>query len=147
MYQNQNNPNQQQNTGAQQNQQSNSRGNRTVVPEAKGALNQMKYEIASELGINPTNDGRVIRLTFPAPTEDRRRQLTKDVQHMGEEAKVAVRNVRREAMDKFKALKKSGELTEDDQKDLEGKLQKITDKFVKEIDKICESKNKEIMEV
>ena len=89
----------------------------------------------------------MIRLTFPAPTEDRRRQLTKDVQHMGEEAKVAVRNVRREAMDKFKALKKSGELTEDDQKDLEGKLQKITDKFVKEIDKICESKNKEIMEV
>ena len=106
-----------------------------------------KAILTSELGINPTNDGRVIRLTFPAPTEDRRRQLTKDVQHMGEEAKVAVRNVRREAMDKFKALKKSGELTEDDQKDLEGKLQKITDKFVKEIDKICESKNKEIMEV
>ena len=120
----------------------------TITPWDASLLRPIEKAIlTSELGINPTNDGRVIRLTFPAPTEDRRRQLTKDVQHMGEEAKVAVRNVRREAMDKFKALKKSGELTEDDQKDLEGKLQKITDKFVKEIDKICESKNKEIMEV
>ena len=120
----------------------------TITPWDASLLRPIEKAIlTSELGINTTNDGRVIRLTFPAPTEDRRRQLTKDVQHMGEEAKVAVRNVRREAMDKFKALKKSGELTEDDQKDLEGKLQKITDKFVKEIDKICESKNKEIMEV
>ena len=106
-----------------------------------------KAILTSELGINPTNDGRVIRLTFPAPTEDRRRQLTKDVQHMGEEAKVAVRNVRREAMDKFKALKKSGELTEDDQKKLEEETQKLTDKYVKLIDDTCADKNKEIMEV
>ena len=120
----------------------------TITPWDASLLRPIEKAIlTSELGINPTNEGRVIRLTVPAPTEDRRRQLTQDVQHMGEEAKVAVRNVRREAMDKFKALKKSGELTEDDQKDLEGKLQKITDKFVKEIDKICESKNKEIMEV
>lgn len=89
----------------------------------------------------------MIRLVFPAPTEERRRQLTKDVQKLGEETKVAVRNVRREAMDKFKTLKKNSEITEDDQKNLEEEMQKITDKFVKQIDKDCEAKNKEIMEI
>ena len=89
----------------------------------------------------------MIRLVFPAPTEERRRQLTKDVQKLGEETKVAVRNVRREAMDKFKSLKKNSEITEDDQKNLEEEMQKITDKFVKQIDKDCEAKNKEIMEI
>ena len=84
---------------------------------------------------------------FPAPTEERRKQLAKDVQKLGEESKVAVRNVRRDAMDKFKAMKKAGELTEDDQKNLEEETQKLTDKFVKKIDAICEEKNKEIMEV
>ena len=87
------------------------------------------------------------RLVFPAPTEERRKQLTKDVQKQGEEAKVAVRNVRRDAMDKFKAQKKAGELTEDDQKNLEEEVQKLTDKFVKEIDATCARKNQEIMEV
>ena len=80
-------------------------------------------------------------------TEERRRQLTKEVQKLGEETKVAVRNVRREAMDKFKTLKKNSEITEDDQKNLEEEMQKITDKFVKQIDKDCEAKNKEIMEI
>ena len=120
----------------------------TITPWDRTLLRAItKAIMASDVGITPIDDGSTIRLNFPAPTEERRKQLAKEVAKLGEEAKVAVRNVRREAMDKFKALKKSGELTEDDQKDLEGKLQKITDKFVKEIDKICESKNKEIMEV
>lgn len=94
----------------------------------------------SDIGINPIDDGHTIRLVFPAPTEERRKQLTKDVQKQGEEAKVAVRNVRRDAMDKFKAQKKAGELTEDDQKNLEEEVQKLTDKFVKEIDATCARK-------
>ena len=106
-----------------------------------------KAILSSDIGINPTNDGRVMRLVFPAPTEERRKQLTKDVQKQGEETKVAVRNVRREAMDKFKAMKKAGELTEDDQKNLEEEVQKLTDKYVKVIDETCAAKNQEIMEV
>lgn len=101
----------------------------------------------SDIGINPVDDGHTIRLVFPAPTEERRKQLAKDVQKLGEEAKVAVRNVRRDAMDKFKAMKKAGELTEDDQKKLEEETQKLTDKFVKKIDETCAAKNQEIMEV
>ena len=88
-----------------------------------------------------------MRLVFPAPTEERRKQLTKEAMHMGEEAKIAVRNVRRDALDKFKAKKKAGELTEDDLKNLENEMQKITDKYVKLVDKACEEKNKEIMEI
>ena len=103
--------------------------------------------LTSDIGINPTNDGRVMRLVFPAPTEERRRQLVKDAMHLGEEAKVAVRNIRRDAIDKGKATKKAGELTEDDLKNLETDVQKLTDKYTKEIDKICEAKNKEIMEI
>ncbi len=106
-----------------------------------------KAVLTSDIGINPTNDGRVMRLVFPAPTEERRKQLAKDAQHMGEEAKVAVRNIRRDALDKFKARKKASEITEDDLKVLENEMQKITDKYTKEIDKICEAKNKEIMEI
>ena len=93
------------------------------------------------------DDGQVIRLVFPAPTEERRKQLTKDVKKQGEEAKTAVRNIRRDAMDKFKAMKKAGEITEDDQKKLEDETQKLTDKYVKLIDDTCTDKNKEIMEV
>ncbi|MBS6864530.1 MAG: ribosome recycling factor [Ruthenibacterium sp.] len=103
--------------------------------------------LTSDIGINPTNDGRVMRLVFPAPTEERRRQLVKDAMHLGEEAKVAVRNIRRDAIDKSKAMKKAGELTEDDLKNMETDVQKLTDKYTKEIDKICEAKNKEIMEI
>lgn len=106
-----------------------------------------KAIMSSDIGINPIDDGHTIRLVFPAPTEERRKQLTKDVQKQGEEAKIAVRNVRRDAMDKFKAQKKAGELTEDDQKNLEEEVQKLTDKFVKEIDATCARKNQEIMEV
>lgn len=101
----------------------------------------------SDIGINPIDDGHTIRLVFPAPTEERRKQLAKEVQKLGEESKVAVRNVRRDAMDKFKAMKKAGELTEDDQKKLEEETQKLTDKFIKKVDEICAVKNKEIMEV
>lgn len=106
-----------------------------------------KAILTSDLGINPTNDGRVLRLVFPAPTEERRKQLTKEVQKLGEEGKVAVRNVRRDAMDKLKAQKKSSEITEDDQKKFEEEMQKITDRMTKQIDKVCEEKNREIMEI
>ena len=102
---------------------------------------------ASDVGINPIDDGQTIRLNFPAPNEERRRQLAKEVSKMGEDAKVAVRNVRREAMDKAKAMKKAGELTEDDQKSMEEAVQKITDKYVKLVDKAVEEKQKEIMSV
>ena len=106
-----------------------------------------KAIMASDVGITPIDDGSTIRLNFPAPTEERRKQLAKEVAKLGEEAKVAVRNVRRDAMDKFKAMKKAGELTEDDQKKLEEETQKLTDKYVKLIDDTCADKNKEIMEV
>ena len=120
----------------------------TISPWDRQMLKPISKAIqSSDIGINPIDDGQVIRLVFPAPTEERRKQLTKEVQKLGEEAKVAVRNVRRDAMDKFKAMKKAGELTEDDQKNLEEETQKLTDKFVKKIDAICEEKNKEIMEV
>ena len=106
-----------------------------------------KAILMSDIGINPTNDGRVMRLVFPSPTEERRKQLVKEAMHLGEESKIAARNVRRDAMEKFKTMKKAGEVTEDDLKSLEEEMQKITDKYIKEIDKTCEAKNKEIMEI
>ena len=120
----------------------------TITPWDRQMLKPISKAIqSSDIGINPIDDGQVIRLVFPAPTEERRKQLTKEVQKLGEEAKVAVRNVRRDAMDKFKAMKKAGELTEDDQKKLEEETQKLTDKYVKKIDETCAAKNKEVMEV
>lgn len=120
----------------------------TIQPWDASLLRAIEKAIlSSDIGINPTNDGRIIRMVFPAPTEERRKDLCKEVQKLGEEAKVAVRNVRREALDKFKALKKSSELTEDGLKDLEDEMQKITDKYVKAVDKAIEVKTKEIMEV
>ena len=120
----------------------------TISPWDRQMLKPISKAIQSrDIGINPIDDGQVIRLVFPAPTEERRKQLTKEVQKLGEEAKVAVRNVRRDAMDKFKAMKKAGELTEDDQKKLEEETQKLTDKYVKKIDETCAAKNKEVMEV
>ncbi len=101
----------------------------------------------SDIGINPNNDGRVIRLNFPPLTEERRKELSKGVAKRGEEAKVAVRNIRRDAIDGFKKQKKNNEITEDDLKDLEDKIQKLTDKFIKKIDDIASAKEKEIMEV
>ena len=120
----------------------------TISPWDRQMLKPISKAIqSSDIGINPIDDGQVIRLVFLAPTEERRKQLTKEVQKLGEEAKVAVRNVRRDAMDKFKAMKKAGELTEDDQKKLEEETQKLTDKYVKKIDETCAAKNKEVMEV
>lgn len=102
---------------------------------------------ASDLGINPSNDGRVLRIAFPQLTEDRRKELCKNVSKICEESKVAVRNVRRDGMDKIKAKKKANEITEDDVKEAEKNIQKLTDKFIEEIDKIGEAKNKEIMAI
>ena len=120
----------------------------TITPWDRTLLRAIsKAILASDVGITPIDDGQTIRLNFPAPTEERRKQLAKEVSKLGEDAKVATRNIRREAMDKAKAMKKAGELTEDDQKNLEEEVQKLTDKFVKEIDATCARKNQEIMEV
>ena len=101
----------------------------------------------SDLGINPNNDGRVIRLVFPELTEERRKELVKVVRKKGEEAKVAIRAIRRDANDAIKKAKKDGEITEDDQKKQEDQAQKATDSFIKDIDKIIADKEKEIMTV
>ncbi len=101
----------------------------------------------SELGINPQNDGRVIRLVFPQLTEERRKELAKQVRKYGEDAKVAVRNIRRDAMDYIKKLKKDSEITEDDQKKAEKDLQELTDKYIKKVDEACAVKEKELMEL
>ena len=102
---------------------------------------------ASDLGINPQNDGRVIRLVFPQLTEERRKELAKQVRKYGEDAKVAVRNVRCDAMDYIKKLKKDSEITEDDQKKAEKDLQELTDKYSKKVDEACGVKEKELMEL
>ncbi len=101
----------------------------------------------SDLGINPQNDGRIIRLVFPQLTEERRKELAKQVKKYGEDAKVAVRNIRRDAMDYIKKLKKDSEITEDDQKKAEKDLQDITDKYIKKVDEACAVKEKELMEL
>ena len=101
----------------------------------------------ANIGINPINDGKVVRLQIPHVTEERRKELTKTVKKMGEETKVAVRNLRRDANDKVKKLEKSGDYTEDDVKDTLKEIQELTDKSIKEIDEIVEAKEKEIMEV
>ena len=119
-----------------------------IQPWDANALKAIEKAIqASELGINPQNDGRVIRLIFPQLTEERRKELAKQVKKYGEEAKVAIRNIRRDAMDKFKAMKKKSEITEDDLKDMEKDLQKMTDEFIKEVDKLTEKKEKELFEI
>lgn len=101
----------------------------------------------SDIGINPIDDGTSVRLNFPAPTEERRKALVKDVSKMAEDAKVAVRNIRRDAIDKYKAAKKANEITEDDMKDAEEKVQKLTDKYIKDIDAVADKKSKEVMEL
>ncbi len=106
-----------------------------------------KAILASDLGITPQSDGRTIRLVFPQPTEERRREMTKQIAKMGEDAKVAVRNLRRDANDKIKDMKKKSELTEDEAKAGEKSSQDLTDKYIKEIDKVTDAKNKEIMEI
>ncbi len=101
----------------------------------------------SDLGINPQNDGRIIRLVFPQLTEERRKDLTKQVKKYSEDAKVAVRNIRRDAMDLIKKQLKKSEITEDDQKKAEKDLQELTDKYTKKIDEMCAKKEKELMEI
>ncbi|MBQ4258577.1 MAG: ribosome recycling factor [Clostridia bacterium] len=101
----------------------------------------------SDLGVNPQSDGRAIRLIFPPLTEERRKMIAKDISKMGEESKVAIRSIRRDAIDKIKTMKKNGELTEDDVKDGEKRIQEITDKRCKEADVIVEAKQKDILEV
>ncbi len=113
----------------------------TVVKDIEKAI------LASDIGITPANDGKVIRLVFPQLTEDRRKELKKQVSKLGEDAKVAIRNIRRDAMDKAKDMKKNGEMTEDEQKLSEKSIQDLTDKYIKEIDVITASKEKEIMEI
>ena len=101
----------------------------------------------SDLGINPQNDGRVIRLLFPQLTEERRKDLIKQIRKYGEESKTAIRNIRRDAMEDFKAQKKKSEITEDDQKNAEKDIQKLTDDYVKQIDQLVEKKEKELSEI
>lgn len=120
----------------------------TIQPWDASVLRQIEKAIqTSDIGINPMNDGKLIRLVFPPLTEDRRKEIVKDVQKIAEETKVQVRNVRRDVIDKLKAMKKSGELTEDDLKQGEKKAQDLTDKFTKEIDSVSAAKQKEILEL
>lgn len=123
---------------------------RTIVIqpwEAKMLKEIDKAIQASDVGITPANDGKVIRLSFPPLTEERRRDITKQTEKMGEEAKVSIRNIRREANDKCKDMKKSGEMTEDEQKQSEKSIQDLTDKYIKDIDKLTDAKKKEIMAI
>ena len=115
--------------------------------DASCLKNIEKAILASDLGINPQNDGKVIRLAFPQPTEERRKELAKKAEKFAEECKIAVRNVRRDANEKAKEMKKTGDMTEDEQKASEKQIQDLTDKYVANIDKVAEAKKKEIMTV
>lgn len=120
----------------------------TITPYDTTTLKEMEKAIlASDVGITPTNDGKVIRLVFPQPTEERRKELAKQIQKSGEEAKVAIRNIRRDANDLCKKMKKDGEMTEDEQKASEKSVQDLTDKYIKEIDAVTAKKEKEIMQI
>ena len=119
-----------------------------ISPWEKNQLKPIEKAIqASDIGINPQNDGQTIRLIFPQLTEDRRKEIVKDVKKGGEDCKVAVRSIRRDAIEKIKAKKKNNEITEDEQKDGEEAIQKLTDKFVKEIDAHVAEKEKEILSI
>ncbi len=120
----------------------------TIQPWDKKALKDIEKAIqASDLGINPQNDGNVIRLTFPPLTEERRKQIVKDVKSMAENARTAVRQIRRDCNDKLKTKKKNSEITEDDLKYGEGEIQKITDEYIGKVDAAAADKEKEIMEM
>ena len=123
---------------------------RTIVITAwdKSAMKGIEKAIlTSDLGIHPQNDGACIRLTFPPMTEERRKDLSKQVSKMGEDAKVAIRNIRRDANDKTKAMKKNSEMTEDEAKASDKQIQDLTDKYIKEVDAVTAAKTKEIMEI
>lgn len=118
-----------------------------IAPWEKSLIKEIEKAIlSSDIGITPSNDGAVIRLVFPELTEERRKDLTKDVKKKAEDCKVAIRNIRRDGIDSLKKLPK-GEISEDEIKDLEDELQKMTDKYIKDIDKLMEEKSKEIMTV
>ena len=120
----------------------------TIQPWDVSMVKQIEKAIQkSDIGINPMNDGKVIRLIFPPLTEDRRKEIVKDVQRIDEDTKVQIRNVRRDTIDKLKSMKKSGELTEDELKLAEKKTQELTDKYTKKADKISADKQKEILEL
>lgn len=119
-----------------------------IQPWDSSLLKEIEKAIqTSDLGINPQNDGKLIRLSFPQLTEERRKELTKQVRKYGENGKVAIRNIRRDAMDQFKAMEKKSEITEDTLKDYEDDLQKLTDKYCKEIDTLVAAKEEELMAV
>ena len=120
----------------------------TITAWDKSAMKNIEKAIlTSDLGINPQNDGSAIRLSFPPTTEERRRELSKQIAKMGEDAKVAIRNIRRDANDKVKAMKKNSEMTEDEAKASDKTVQDLTDKYIKEIDGVTAAKTKEIMEI
>jgi len=120
----------------------------TITPWESNMLKAIEKAInISDLGINPQNDGKSIRLSFPPLTEERRRELQKDISKLGEESKVAIRNIRRDANDICKAMKKNSEMTEDEQKSSEKEIQELTDKYIKTIDSITEKKQKEVLEI
>ena len=120
----------------------------TIQPWDASMVKQIEKAIQkSDIGINPMNDGKVIRLIFPPLTEDRRKDIVKDVQRIAEDTKVQIRNVRRDTIDKLKSMKKSGELTEDELKLAEKKTQELTDKYTKKVDKLSADKQKEILEL
>ena len=120
----------------------------TITPWDKSTLKNIEKAIqTSDVGITPQNDGTIIRLVFPQLTEERRKEIKKNLQKQGEEAKVAIRNIRRDANDKSKAMKKNGEMTEDEQKQSDKTIQDLTDKYIKEIDAITADKEKEIMAI
>lgn len=120
----------------------------TITPWDTSMLKAIEKAIlASDVGITPLNDGKVIRMVFPQPTEERRRELTKQAAKYGEETKIAIRNIRREANDAAKLMKKDGEMTEDEMKASDKTVQDLTDKYIKEIDAVVAAKDKEIMEI
>ena len=119
-----------------------------IQPWDASVLKEIEKEILkSDIGINPNNDGKVIRLNFPELNEERRKEIVKDIRKMAEEAKVAIRSIRRDAIDEAKAMEKNSEISEDDLKVAEDKIQKLTDKYVEEIDKILDKKEKEVMSI
>ena len=120
----------------------------TIQPWDVSTLHPIEKAIqASDIGINPQNDGRIIRLVFPQLTEERRKELCKDVKKLAEDSRIAVRSIRRDGIDKVKKMEKASEITEDDLKIAEKKLQDLTDKYIKEIDKLADEKEKEIMAI
>ena len=120
----------------------------TIQPWDASVLKAIERAIqSSDIGINPQNDGKIIRLIFPPLTEERRKEIVKDISKMAEAKKVHIRNIRRDTIDDLKKLKKSGDITEDDLKNGEKKIQDLTDKYIKSIDSLCDAKQKEVMSI